>query len=358
MGNCCQNEFSEERKALIQRNNIIEKEMKKEKSKANSPQNKILLLGAGESGKSTLFKQMKLLQNGKFSDQDVEYFKPHIYYNCITQMKVLVLAAERLGIPIDNTEIAEKIKEIKVTDLKWNDLFTDWIKILWKDPGIQKTYEFKDTNFQLNESSSYFFENIERIGANDYIPTRDDILRVRSRTEQIEQALFKVHDLEFVLIDVGGQRTARRKWIHCFEDVTTVLFCASLVDYDQTLREDFTVNRMNESLALFHEICTSPWFFESSFVLFLNKKDLLKEKVKKRDPSVFFKDYSGKPNNYKDSYLFIKDKFQKSSDLQNNPTRPLYIFKTCAIDTKNIDKIFKSVSDTIMRISAQNVGII
>eukprot|EP01156_Anaeramoeba_ignava_P023921 Anaeramoba_ignava/c21830_g1_i2.p1 GENE.c21830_g1_i2~~c21830_g1_i2.p1 ORF type:complete len:231 (+),score=85.24 c21830_g1_i2:26-718(+) len=223
MGNCCGIEQTEEQKALIERNNIIEKEMKKEKTKQFS-RIKILLLGAGESGKSTLFKQMKLLQNGKFSDQDVEYFKPHIYYNCITQMKVLVLAAERLGIPIDNTEIAEKIKEIKATNLEWNDLFTDWIKILWKDPGIQKTYEFKDTNFQLNESSSYFFENIERIGANDYIPTKDDILRVRSRTEQIEQALFKVHDLEFVLIDVGGQRTARRKWIHCFEDVTTVLF--------------------------------------------------------------------------------------------------------------------------------------
>ena len=42
-------------------------------------------------------------------------------------------------------------------------------------------------------------------------------------------------------IDVGGQRSERKKWIHCFEDVTAILFFVALSAYDLGLREDLAV---------------------------------------------------------------------------------------------------------------------
>ena len=42
----------------------------------------------------------------------------------------------------------------------------------------------------------------------------------------------------FRLCDVGGQRTERRKWIHCFDDVTAIIFVAALNEYDMMLEED------------------------------------------------------------------------------------------------------------------------
>jgi hypothetical protein len=41
-----------------------------------------------------------------------------------------------------------------------------------------------------------------------------------------------------LMVDVGGQKSERRKWIHCFQDVTSILFLVSLSGFDQCLVED------------------------------------------------------------------------------------------------------------------------
>jgi hypothetical protein len=46
------------------------------------------------------------------------------------------------------------------------------------------------------------------------------------------------------VVDVGGQRNERRKWLHCFQDVKAIIFCVALSEYDLVLEEDNNVNRM------------------------------------------------------------------------------------------------------------------
>ena len=58
---------------------------------------------------------------------------------------------------------------------------------------------------------------------------------------------FNVRNLSYSVFDMGGQRSERKKWIHCFEDVTTILFIVAISEYDQSLFEDETVNRMSEA---------------------------------------------------------------------------------------------------------------
>lgn len=116
------------------------------------------------------------------------------------------------------------------------------------------------------------------------------------------------------MVDVGGQRSERRKWIHCFENVTSIIFLVALSEYDQILFESenevyififyFNItfiiyfinfqNRMEESKALFKTIITYPWFQHSSVILFLNKKDLLEEKIMYSHLVDYFPDFEGK----------------------------------------------------------------
>ena len=73
------------------------------------------------------------------------------------------------------------------------------------------------------------------------MPTDQDILRSRVKTTGITETTFRVGELTYRLFDVGGQRSERKKWIHCFENVTALVFLVSLSEYDQMLYEDESV---------------------------------------------------------------------------------------------------------------------
>ena len=99
--------------------------------------------------------------------------------------------------------------------------------------------------------------------------------------------------LSIHMFDVGGQRSERKKWIHCFENVTSIIFCVALSEYDQVLLEESNQNRMMESLVLFDSVVNSRWFMRTSIILFLNKVDLFKGKLERSPLGSYFPDYSG-----------------------------------------------------------------
>jgi hypothetical protein len=77
---------------------------------------KLLLLGAGESGKSTVAKQMKIIHQDGFSPDERKAFKVIIHTNILSSMKTLVKAADTLGIQVDAFEQAQTLRDAKFTD--------------------------------------------------------------------------------------------------------------------------------------------------------------------------------------------------------------------------------------------------
>lgn len=162
------------------------------------------------------------------------------------------------------------------------------------------------------------------------------------------------------MFDVGGQRSERKKWIHCFENVTTILFLVAISEYDQLLFEDETVNRMQEALTLFDSICNSRWFVKTSIILFLNKIDRFKEKLPVSPMKNYFPDYEGKLNqigdngrehhrsniaeggpDYAAACDYILNRFVS---LNQHETKQIYTHFTCATDTTQIRFVMAAVN--------------
>eukprot|EP01102_Stenamoeba_stenopodia_P019393 TRINITY_DN7309_c0_g1_i1.p1 TRINITY_DN7309_c0_g1~~TRINITY_DN7309_c0_g1_i1.p1 ORF type:complete len:353 (-),score=65.16 TRINITY_DN7309_c0_g1_i1:36-1094(-) len=350
MGQCCSGTSSDPNTMKIDKMLAADR-------KAMAEEVKILMLGAGESGKSTIFKQMKIIQiDGGFQKDELQAYKFIVYGNCITQMKVLVSAAEQLGIPLEkeeNAERAARIAKLFAAGDSWSKEVAEDIIALWADTGIRAVYAQRDKAFQLNDSAGYFFHHTKRFIDDAYVPTIQDVLRARVRTTGIEEAVYSFDDMTFRMIDVGGQRSERRKWIHYFEGVTSVLFVSSLSEYDQTLREDNTHNRMKESLTLFGEICKNPVFQQTPIILFLNKLDLFREKIQTVPITVCFSTFEGPPNDFEEVSKYIRSRFLsvcKSKD------RPTYVHFTCAVDTENVDVVMQSVRDALLQDVLKGIG--
>jgi guanine nucleotide-binding protein G(i) subunit alpha len=190
-----------------------------------------------------------------------------------------------------------------------------------------------------NFSYSYF-DNIERIAQPDYMPNDQDVLRSRVKTTGITETTFIIGDLTYRMFDVGGQRSERKKWIHCFENVTTILFLVAISEYDQLLFEDETVNRMQEALTLFDSICNSRWFIKTSIILFLNKIDRFKEKLPTSPMKNYFPDYEG-GEDYALACDYILNRFVS---LNQHETKQIYTHFTCATDTTQIRFVMAAVN--------------
>ncbi|CRL03713.1 CLUMA_CG016246, isoform A [Clunio marinus] len=445
---CCLSEEAKEQKRI---NQEIERQLRRDKRDARR-ELKLLLLGTGESGKSTFIKQMRIIHGSGYSDEDKRGFIKLVYQNIFMAMQSMIRAMDLLKIQYSDSRNSENAKLIKSVDFEtvttFEEPYVNAIKELWADAGISECYD-RRREYQLTDSAKYYLMEIDRVAAinylpteqdilrvrvpttgiieypfdleeirfsftqksndfvfnllsislhdnnliegrfvivvektqgnsqpsrddvgddgaiylsdlkrieeSDYLPTEQDILRARAPTTGIIEYPFDLDSIIFRMVDVGGQRSERRKWIHCFENVTSIIFLVALSEYDQILFESENENRMEESKALFKTIITYPWFQHSSVILFLNKKDLLEEKIMYSHLVDYFPEYDGPQRDAIAAREFILRMFV---DLNPDSEKIIYSHFTCATDTENIRFVFAAVKDTILQSNLKEYNLV
>ncbi|KAM6977257.1 guanine nucleotide-binding protein G(t) subunit alpha-2-like [Aplochiton taeniatus] len=275
-------------------------------------------------------------------------FRPIIYGNILQSALAIVREMETLGIEFGTPtaqEDGQKLHNLSdsIEEGTMSVELGEIIKRLWMDEGVQASYE-RAAEYHLNDSTSYYLSALDRIIKPDYVPTDQDVLRSRVNTTGYVEEKFSCKGLNFRMFDVGGQRSERKKWIQCFQGVNCIIFVGALSAYDMVLVEDDEVNRMHESLHLFNSICNHKFFAPTCMVLFLNKKDILMDKVNKVHLSICFPDYEG-PNTYEDAAKYIKAQFEDLN--MRKGEKQIFTHLTCATDTEDIKAVFNSVTDVI-----------
>ncbi|KAK6462255.1 guanine nucleotide binding protein, alpha subunit [Scheffersomyces coipomensis] len=363
-----------------------------EQSQSDSNEIKILLLGSGESGKSTVVKQMKILHQNGYSKSELQEYKPFVYKNILDCIKnvinaIIDLQPELINKSNDSNLINDQEVEQNEVDsvekyegkglkkhvLEYDDLnevldydfsidseqvfnpdIAKKIKQIYNTPEVQYFIKFQQGNFYLIDSTDYLLSDIDRITNPDYLPSVNDILRTRKKTSGIFDFRFQMgRGLNIHMYDVGGQRSERKKWIHCFDNVTLIIFCVALSEYDQTLLEESTQNRLEESLALFDSVVNSRWFTRTSVVLFLNKIDVFEKKLPYSPLKDHFPDYTGGDNvNKAAKYILWRFNQVNRSGLN------IYPHVTQATDTSNIVVVMANVREAILNNSLSDIGIL
>ncbi|KAK6868329.1 Guanine nucleotide-binding protein subunit alpha [Candida tropicalis] len=384
---------------------------------------KLLLLGTGESGKSTVLKQLKLLHKGGFTQQERMQYSNVIWCDVIQSMKTLIINARKLKIKLDcdqpNNPLipykqivlrSDPLKQIDADIAGGTDFINDYIvkyseenknkrklkstgatdiwgqdddyvvhqetieqhlqsnnqpqqysryeiaqaihKLWTSDSGIKKCFE-RSNEFQLEESAEYYFQNVFNFADPNYLCNDLDILKGRIKTTGITETNFIINSLQFKVLDAGGQRSERKKWIHCFEDITAVLFVLAISEYDQCLFEDERVNRMHESIVLFDSLCNSQWFANTPFILFLNKIDIFEKKILKSPIKKYFPDFNGKSDDVNENIKFFETNFMNI----NRTNKPIYVHRTCATDTTSMKFVLSAVTDLIVQQNLKNSGL-
>ncbi|CAN0069384.1 unnamed protein product, partial [Ectocarpus sp. 12 AP-2014] len=292
---------------------------------------KVLLLGAGESGKSTFGKQLKMLAKGKLSVGEMALYRRAIRENLVESMKTLLDAAESMGIPLANAELEEEAERVRNTDLATADMPStlgyDILK-LWQDRGVQETWARKD-KFWILDSTPYYMREAVRLAQDSVDITEEDVVMTRVMTSGVGSIEILDPPIKFTIVDVGGQRNERKKWLHCFDDVKAVVFIISLAGYNQVMFEDATRNRLLEAMDLYVDVVSNPIFRDTPIHVLLNKTDLFADMIQEVPLSACFPEYGGPPGEVLPAISFIEGKC-KSIMAQCCPHKKLSVTPICA----------------------------
>ncbi|ORY98719.1 guanine nucleotide binding protein, alpha subunit [Syncephalastrum racemosum] len=333
----------------------IDKQIKVHQKRLNR-EVKILLLGAGDSGKSTVLKQMRLIHASGFSPAEREAFRLVILGNVLSAMQSLLESMQEVQLTLhDNANWAyislfENPPMIS-QGMPYPVEYLGPLKSLWADKGIQETFA-KGNQFALNDNVQYFYNELDRIFQPDYLPTDQDIIQCRIKTTGIVETTFRNGPITYRMCDVGGQRSERKKWIHCFENVASVLFVVAISGYDCCLVEDRDSNQMYEAMMLFDSICNSPWFVNTSMILFLNKMDVFRRKLRRSPIKAYFPDYTGPSKDVDQVADYFCKRFEK---LNRSAKKQVYVHYTVATDTQLLSHVMNSVSDSILHENLQTL---
>eukprot|EP00475_Leptophrys_vorax_P014287 TRINITY_DN20680_c0_g1_i1.p1 TRINITY_DN20680_c0_g1~~TRINITY_DN20680_c0_g1_i1.p1 ORF type:complete len:376 (-),score=77.60 TRINITY_DN20680_c0_g1_i1:169-1296(-) len=323
---------------------------------------KILVLGEGESGKSTCVKHTKLLyQKLIIGEEEAAVTRDSLLTNVYDCVQSVARASKTLSMPFPsefddfmNIICDEKLDKSVMPRSNYENILR-----LIKCEHFQTVLEQR-TKYWILDNADYYLKNVERFYDPSFVPTEDDFLVARAKTTGIVETTFSVenvhsksdfdHHVEFLVVDVGGQRSERRKWMHVFDSVRAVLYFVNLAGYSMVLYEDESKNRMTEALDLFRE-SSKTYFKDLPVFLVLNKRDLFDKALEKTPLNQCFPDYTGS-NDTKECVDFIASKFQAALPVGSPP---LKTYVVSAHSQSDVQEMFQDVTSSLITMNSSKL---
>ncbi|PIL34086.1 hypothetical protein GSI_03797 [Ganoderma sinense ZZ0214-1] len=216
--------------------------------------------------------------------------------------------------------------------------FASDMHALWADPAVKAVLDKR--GMRPEEGPGFFLNDVNRIAAQDYQPSDDDVVRARLRTMGVQEYRFIFEKgseagREWLIYDVGGARSLRHAWYPYFDDINAIIFLAPISCFDEALAEDKRVNRLQDSLLLWKAVCSTKILARVQLILFLNKCDLLQKKLARGVRVVdHVPTYHGRPNDAPSAAKYFRAQFKDILTKYSPEQRGFYSYLTSVVDTK------------------------
>jgi energy-coupling factor transporter ATP-binding protein EcfA2 len=185
---------------------------------------KFALLGTSQSGKSSVFKQLKRIykDDPHYGEEGFD-FRNSIYSNVFLSTEILSQDCVKKN-PKDPFDDPENLNRVKIiSEMDQCDIFSSgqdnytpeihqMIGELWKENSLVEKFQNHPEDFQITENLQYFLDRFEKLTPPDYIPSIDDILHCQRRTTGLVELNFKIENFDFSFYNFDGLRTSRRIW--------------------------------------------------------------------------------------------------------------------------------------------------
>eukprot|EP01130_Rhizamoeba_saxonica_P003640 TRINITY_DN1516_c1_g1_i1.p1 TRINITY_DN1516_c1_g1~~TRINITY_DN1516_c1_g1_i1.p1 ORF type:complete len:437 (+),score=69.38 TRINITY_DN1516_c1_g1_i1:28-1338(+) len=257
----------------------------------------------------------RMYKSGKLKDIDRKALEDHLVTNNKSNYRILVIGGGFAG----KTTITNYIRYISnesqiiehfsnCQDYIFSGMYSRLMYALWDVPDLHDISEYKLYNANQNEDTktqiinmynSFTPEMLDILNNSLYTEIQHiigrfnqlldegylnceitDILSMRHRTTGISEWPFSLNGMDGKIIDVGGPRSERRKWMVCFQDMDGLLFCCNLATLDEYMMEDDTANVLIENRMLFQQVASSHYFANVPLIIVFTNLSTFDAKVK------------------------------------------------------------------------------
>ncbi|KAH8926063.1 P-loop containing nucleoside triphosphate hydrolase protein [Atractiella rhizophila] len=224
----------------------------------------------------------------------------------------------------------------------------------------------------MENNDKYYLDSVDRVVDPSYNAASDeDMLVSRVKTLGVDEHFVDIEDRQFHICDISGtfSRSSRPVWASHFSNADAIVFVADLSVYDSPLPSDPKVNRLRDAIERFGELCKNQILANASIILFLNKIDLLKEKISdpRRQVKLFFPEFeAANPVDAVDPEFvarFFSHKFRRRAESPRNSRIrrlgwELKVYFTTCTNSSQMKGVISSVRDIIVTKRLEDASIL
>jgi GTPase SAR1 family protein len=333
-----------------------------------TPGTRVLMLGSGECGKSTLYSQFAQLFGRTYTNEDLNNFTSTIYFNVFRLIGHIDTLLQQKNITLQNVTLQQFITDITTLLLTNNSLIItakdvydeaihDNIQKLLIDPQCGPIIEsivfglYFDTVVHSPDGLSQFVKKSNyswKFTPRTYMPSNEDIIHCYRKTTGLNSYRLRHKESLYEFIDPGGQRSERKKWNSVISNNDIVIFVVSLADFARLCYEDDITNRLVEALDVFESYVDTAK--DRPTILVLNKCDILyryveQERIHTKFLSQLYPQSQINWDNASSDDIidFIRNEFIETFKKKRTDIENLKCFECCATNIESVKVIWNYV---------------